>query len=337
MRTVAVVTGATGQGGSYLCELLLEKDYYVKCLVRRSTYPIESSHLRGHLGEVSLYEGDVLDQSSIFKILSDCQQFDRIEVYNLAAQSHAGTSFDCPKFTFEVNTLSILNILETVRQLGMQNKCKIFQPSSSEMFGDTPENPQNESTLFNPKSLYGVSKLAAHYLIKNYREMYGLYASSGIMFNHESPRRSDKFVTQKIIKGLKSGKCFSIGNLESRRDWGHAKDYVRGIWMILQYKKSEDFVLSTGKNHSIEDFLKKVFKLVNLNWKDFVTTNNKHYLRPSEVRSLQGDSSKARKLLKWKPKYNLDVLCKDMLISDLKLHGMTLDEAKQIAKKLKKK
>ena len=326
MRTVAVVTGATGQGGSYLCELLLEKDYYVKCLVRRSTYPIESSHLREHLGEVSLYEGDVLDQSSIFKILSDCQQFDRIEVYNLAAQSHAGTSFDCPKFTFEVNTLSILNILETVRQLGMQNKCKIFQPSSSEMFGDTPENPQNESTLFNPKSLYGVSKLSAHYLIKNYREMYGLYACSGIMFNHESPRRSDKFVTQKIIKGLKSGKCFSIGNLESRRDWGHAKDYVEAMWVALQQDKADDYVISTGTSYSVRDFIEIAVKILGkeITWSgekeneigmidgEVVIKVSKEFYRPYVTGLLVGDPSKIESL-GWKRKFDLDGLIEDMI------------------------
>lgn len=326
MRPVAVVTGATGQGGSYLCELLLEKDYHVKCLVRRSTYPIEISNLRPHLGEVALYEGDVLDQSSIFKILSDCQDFDKIEVYNLAAQSHAGTSFDCPKFTFEVNTLSILNILETVRQLGMQNRCKIFQPSSSEMFGDTPENPQNESTLFNPKSLYGVSKLAAHYLIKNYREMYGLYASSGIMFNHESPRRSDKFVTQKIIKGLKSGKCFSIGNLESRRDWGHAKDYVKAMWVALQQDEADDYVISTGKSYSVRDFIEIAAKNMGnkIIWSgekenEIGTINgevaikvSKEFYRPYTTGLLVGDPSKIEKL-GWTRQYDIHSLIEDMI------------------------
>jgi GDPmannose 4,6-dehydratase len=326
MRPVAIVTGATGQGGSYLCELLLEKGYHVKCLVRRSTYPIQASNLKPYLGEVSLYEGDVLDQSSIFSVLSDCGHFERIEVYNLAGQSHAGTSYNCPKFTFEVNTLSILNVLETIRQLGIQNKCRIYQASSSEMFGKVEEHPQNESTVFNPQTLYGVSKVAAHCLIKNYREMYGLYACSGILYNHESPRRSDKFVTQKIIQGLKSGKCFEIGNLESRRDWGHARDYVEAMWIALQQDKPDDYVVATGKTHSVREFIEIAVNKMNktIIWSgeneneygtidgEVVVKVSRAFYRPYDVGLLVGDSSKIEKL-GWSRKYDIDGLIEDML------------------------
>jgi GDPmannose 4,6-dehydratase len=208
----------------------------------------------------------------------------------------------------------------------MQNKCKIFQPSSSEMFGDTPENPQNESTLFNPKSLYGVSKLAAHYLIKNYREMYGLYACSGIMFNHESPRRSNKFVTQKIIKGLKSGKCFSIGNLESRRDWGHAKDFVEAMWVALQQDKADDYVISTGTSYSVRDFIEIAVKIMGkeIMWSgekeneigmidgEVVIKVSKEFYRPYTTGLLMGDPSKIESL-GWKRKFDLHGLIEDMI------------------------
>jgi GDPmannose 4,6-dehydratase len=209
------------------------------------------------------------------------------------------------------------------------------------MFGATPP-PQNEKSNFNPQSPYGISKVSAFYTTRYFRQAHGLFAANGILFNHESPRRGLNFVTRKITHSLArilSGheKKIYLGDISTRRDWGHSKDYVRGIWLILQHKEAEDFVLSTGKNYSIEDFIKKVFKILNLDWKKFVITNDKNFLRPSEVRSLQGDSSKARKLLKWKPEYDLDALCKDMLLSDLKLYGMNLEEAKEIAKNISKK
>jgi len=209
------------------------------------------------------------------------------------------------------------------------------------MFGASPP-PQNEKTLFNPQSPYGISKVSAYYTTKYFRRAHGLFAANGILFNHESPRRGLNFVTRKITHSLARilrgyEKKINLGDISTRRDWGHSKDYVRAIWLILQHKEADDFVISTGKNYSIKDFLIKVFKILDLDWKKYVTTNNKKFLRPAEVRSLKGDSSKARKLLKWKPKYNLDDLCKDMLTSDLKLYGMNLDEAKKIAKKLTNK
>ena len=253
--------------------------------------------------------------------------------------SHVGISFYTGEATLNINTLASYRILESI--LKNHKQCRFYQASSSEMFGSTPP-PQNENSQFNPQSPYGISKVSAFYTTRYFRQAHGLFAANGILFNHESPRRGLNFVTRKIthslariLKGYE--KKIYLGDISTRRDWGHSKDYVRGIWMILQHKVPDDFVLSTGKNYSIKDFLEKVFKILNLNWRDFVTTNNKNFLRPSEVRNLKGDSKKARKILKWKPKYNLDYLCKDMLESDLNLYGMTLEEAKKIAKKIAKK
>ena len=253
--------------------------------------------------------------------------------------SHVGISYFTGEATLNINSIATYRILESI--LKNHKKCKFYQASSSEMFGSTPP-PQNEKSPFNPQSPYGISKVAAYYTTRYFRQAHGLFASNGILFNHESPRRGLNFVTRKITHSLArilSGyeKKIYLGDISTKRDWGHSKDYVRGIWMILQHKKPEDFVLSTGKNYSIENFIKKTFDIIGLNWKKFVSTNNKNFLRPSEVRNLQGDSSKARNLLKWKPIYNLDSLCLDMLKSDLKLYGMTLNEAKEIGKKLSKK
>ena len=340
-KKVAFITGVTGQDGSYLAELLLKKNYIVHGLLRRTSV-LNIDRIQDaidkyeKIGKLKLHYMDLTDTSSISNLIS---KYKPDEFYNLAAMSHVGISFYTGEATLNINTLAPYRILESI--LKNHKKCKLYQASSSEMFGSTPP-PQNERSAFNPQSPYGISKVSAFYTTRYFRQAHGLFAANGILFNHESPRRGLNFVTRKITHSLARilrgyEKKINLGDVSTRRDWGHSKDYVRGIWMILQYKKPEDFVLSTGKNHSIEDFLKKVFRLLNLNWKEFVTTNNKNYLRPSEVRSLQGDSSKARKLLKWKPEYNLDDLCKDMLISDLKLYGMTFDEAKKIAKKLAKK
>ena len=340
MTTLAFITGITGQDGSYLAELLIEKKYIVHGLLRRTSVLNvdriqELINKYEKTGQLILHYMDLTDTSSINNLII---KYKPHEFYNLAAMSHVGISFYTGETTLNTNTLATYRILESI--LKYHKKCKFYQASSSEMFGSTPP-PQNESSNFNPQSPYGISKVSAFYTTKYFRQAHGLFASNGILFNHESPRRGLNFVTRKITHSLArilSGKESKIylGDISTRRDWGHSKDYVNGIWLILQYKKAEDFVLSTGKNYSIEDFIKKVFGLLNLDWKKFVVPNNKKFLRPSEVRSLQGDSSKARKLLKWKPVYDLDALCKDMLLNDLKLHGMTFEEAKIIAKKISK-
>ena len=338
---IAFITGITGQDGSYLAELLLKKKYIVHGLMRRTSVLNidriqDTINQYEKIGKLKIHYMDLTDTSSISNLI---KKYKPDEFYNLASMSHVGISFYIGEATLNINTLASYRILESI--LKNNKNCKFYQASSSEMFGSTPP-PQNEKSQFNPQSPYGISKVSAFYITRYFRQAYGLFASNGILFNHESPRRGLNFVTRKITHSLARilggyEKKINLGDISTRRDWGHSKDYVRGMWMILQYKKPEDFVISTGKNYSIEDFINKVFKLLNLNWKNFVTTNNKKFLRPSEVRNLQGDSSKARKLLKWKPKYNLDYLCKDMLESDLKLYGMSLEEAKKIAQKLSKK
>ncbi len=340
-KKIAFITGITGQDGSYLAEFLLKKNYTVHGLLRR-TSSLNIDRIQDAVnkyeksGKLNLHYMDLTDTSSISNLIS---KFKPNEFYNLAAMSHVGISFYTGEATLNINTLASYRILESI--LKNHKQCRFYQASSSEMFGSTPP-PQNENSQFNPQSPYGISKVSAFYTTRYFRQAHGLFASNGILFNHESPRRGLNFVTRKIthslariLKGYE--KKIYLGDISTRRDWGHSKDYVRGIWMILQHKVPDDFVLSTGKNYSIKDFLDKVFKILNLNWKDFVTTNNKNFLRPSEVRNLKGDSKKARKILKWKPKYNLDYLCKDMLVSDLNLYGMTLEEAKKIAKKIAKK
>ncbi len=336
-KKIAFVTGITGQDGSYLAELLLKKNYVVHGLLRRtSTLNVDRIqdiiNKYENKGRLILHYIDLTDTSSITNLII---KYKPNEFYNLAAMSHVGISFYTGETTLNINTLSSYRILESI--LKNHKKCKFYQASSSEMFGSTPP-PQNENSPFNPQSPYGISKVSAFYITKYFRQAHGLFAANGILFNHESPRRGLNFVTRKITHSLSrilkgKEKKIYLGDITTRRDWGHAKDYVHGIWLILQHKKPDDFVLSTGKNYSIQDFVKKVFKLLNLNWKKFVITNTKKYLRPSEVRNLKGDSAKARKILKWKPKYDLNYLCKDMLISDLKLYGMTLNDARKIAKK----
>jgi len=337
-KKVAFITGVTGQDGSYLAEFLLKKNYIVHGLLRR-TSSLNVDRIVGiinkyeKIGKLKFHYIDLTDTSSISNLII---KFKPDEFYNLAAMSHVGISFYTGEATLNINTLACYRILESI--LKNHKSCKFYQASSSEMFGSTPP-PQNENSNFNPQSPYGISKVSAYFTTRYFRQAHGLFASNGILFNHESPRRGLNFVTRKITHSLARilagyEKKIYLGDITTRRDWGHAKDYVRGIWLILQHKKPEDFVLSTGKNYSIKDFLTKVFNILNLNWKNFVKINNKVFLRPSEVRNLRGNSSKARKLLKWKPKYNLDYLCKDMLESDLKLYGLTLDEAKKISKKL---
>ena len=340
-KKIAFITGITGQDGSYLAELLLKKNYIVHGLLRRTSV-LNVDRIQDIINkyeskkQLILHYMDLADTSSITNLII---KFKPHEFYNLAAMSHVGISFYTGETTLNINTLSSYRILESI--LKNHKKCKFYQASSSEMFGSTPP-PQNEKSPFNPQSPYGISKVSAFYTTRYFRQAHGLFASNGILFNHESPRRGLNFVTRKITHSLarilagKEKKIY-LGDISTKRDWGHAKDYVRGIWMILQNNKPDDFVLSTGKNYSIEDYIKKVFKILDLNWKNFVKTNTKSFLRPSEVRNLKGDSTKARKILKWKPKYSLNNLCKEMLINDLNLYGMTLNDAKKIAKKMQKK
>ncbi len=338
-KKIAFITGITGQDGSYLAELLLKKKYVVHGLLRRTSV-LNVDRIQNIINtyekskKLILHYIDLTDTSSITNLII---KYKPHEFYNLAAMSHVGISFYTGEATLNINTLSSYRILESL--LKNHKSCKFYQASSSEMFGSTPP-PQNEKSPFNPQSPYGISKVSAFYTTKYFRQAHGMFAANGILFNHESPRRGLNFVTRKITHSLtrilvgKEKKIY-LGDITTRRDWGHSKDYVYGIWLILQNKTPDDFVLSTGKNYSIKDFLEKVFKILDLDWRKFVKTNTKNFMRPSEVRNLQGDSKKARKILKWKPKYNLNELCKDMLLSDLKMYGLSLDKAKKIAKKLK--
>lgn len=336
MKKTAVVTGVTGQDGSYLVELLLQKDYRVCCIVRRTTYSLSLSNLEyAYHTQLEIYDADLLDQMSIMKVFETCVNADCIEIYNLAAQSDVSVSFKCPRLTIETNMIGTLNLLESIRQLDIMDKCKFYQASTSEMFGKVSESPQNEQTDFHPRSPYGISKLGSHWLVKNYHETYGLFACCGILFNHESPRRGDKFVTQKIIKGVKSimdGKedCIEIGNLDAKRDWGHAKDYVEAMWLMLQQDKCDDYVVATGKSTSIRSLIEIIFKFyeIEIVWegkglkeigkdkqtnKTLIRVNEKFY-RPCEVDALIGDSTKMR-TLGWNPTYDLESLVKDMIES----------------------
>lgn len=323
---IGIITGATGQDGSYLVELLLGKGYEVRCAVRRTTYPMKFSNIAHLTNQVKVYDCDLTDQSSLFRLFEGDGPF---EVYNLAAQSQVGTSFNCPQTTFEINTIGTLNILECIRQLGIQGRCKFYQASTSEMFGKVQEIPQTETTPFYPRSPYGVSKLAAHWLVKNYRETYGIFACSGILFNHESPRRGEYFVTQKIARGIKDvvdGKIevLEIGNPDAKRDWGHAKDYVMAMWLMLQQDKPDDYVVATGIEHSIKDFANCVTKHhdIELEWDSVGAVDSKtgkriiqispKFFRPCEVDQLLGDSSKVRSI-GWVPEFTFETLVEDMV------------------------
>mgnify|MGYP001311684733 CR=1 FL=1 len=340
MSKIALITGITGQDGSYLAELLLKKNYNVVGIVRPSFSfqdKAKTWRLKNCLKDIKIIKKSLFEESEIKKILNKIKPD---EIYHLAAQAYDGHSFDNQMYTLNTNFNSTKFILSATNNVN--KKIKFFLAGSSEMFGNINNNRINENTLFSPYSAYSITKIASFRLLKNYRDYSNLLASNGILFNHESPRRGLNFVTRKITHSLarilagKEKKIY-LGDISTKRDWGHAKDYVRGIWMILQNNKPDDFVLSTGKNYSIEDYIKKVFKILDLNWKNFVKTNTKSFLRPSEVRNLKGDSTKARKILKWKPKYSLNNLCKEMLINDLNLYGMTLNDAKKIAKKMQKK
>ena len=330
-----LITGVTGQDGSYLAELLLKKKYKVLGMMRRSsvfnTERIDHLYIKFPKNFDTEY-GDLMDEGSIYRIINS---FKPDEIYNLGAMSHVGVSFKSPKSTLTYNTLSVFNILESIKSIN--SKIKYYQASSSEMFGMALP-PQNERTHFLPQSPYGISKVASFHTTKLYRTAYRLFAANGILFNHESPRRGLNFVTRKVTVNIpkilkREIKNLNFGNVSTRRDWGFAGDYVEAMWKILQYKKPDDWVIATGENYSILDFIKECFDIVGLDYKKFVKFNDKNYLRPSEVPNLLGDSLKARKLLKWKPKIKFKKLCKMMVEEDLKSQGLTLEEAKELARK----
>tara|TARA_B100001769_G_scaffold48945_1_gene35091 strand:- start:4753 stop:5784 length:1032 start_codon:yes stop_codon:yes gene_type:complete len=318
----ALITGITGQDGAYLAKLLLSKDYEVHGLVRRSS-SFNTARIDNLISEHSpenkfqLHYSDLLDSSSITNLINSINPD---EIYNLAAQSHVSVSFENPIYTTQVGTLGSITILEALKH--SEKRIKFYQASSSEMFGGSSIEILNESSVFNPKSPYGASKVFAHDITKIYRDSYNIFGVNGILFNHESPLRGETFVTRKISKAV--GRIvtgiqekLTLGNLDASRDWGYAKDYVQGMWLMMQHENPEDWVLATGVTKTVREFAIEAFNHVNLNWEDFVLTSEK-YLRPNEVDYLLGDSSKARKELKWKPSVDFSGLVKIMVEHDIK-------------------
>jgi GDPmannose 4,6-dehydratase len=325
----ALITGITGQDGSYLAEFLLSKGYTVHGLIRRSstfnTERIDPIYVDPHdpKAKLFLHYGDITDSGQLTNIIYNIQPD---EIYHLAAQSHVRVSFDIPEFTGDVTGIGSTRLLESIRRSGI--KAKFYQASSSEMFGDAPP-PQNEETPFRPRSPYGAAKVYAYWMVRNYREGYGMFAVNGILFNHESPRRGETFVTRKITRALARIKYgledkLYLGNLEAKRDWGYAPDFVEAMWLMLQQDKPEDYVIATGETHSVKEFLEETFRYAELDWKKYVQID-KRYFRPLEVEFLQGDASKARKKLKWEPKVRFKELVKIMVDADIK----NLEEMKQ--------
>ena len=326
---VALITGITGQDGSYLAELLLEKGYEVHGIVRRSS--LINTHRIDHIYEdLNLHYGDLADSTNIVRVI---QQVKPDEIYNLGAQSHVKVSFEMPEFTGQVDGLGTLRVLEAVRLLGMEDKVRIYQASTSELYGLIQEVPQTETTPFYPRSPYGVAKLYGFWIIKNYRESYGLHASSGILFNHESPRRGETFVTRKITRGLKAiaegrQKILELGNLNALRDWGHARDYCEAMWLMMQQDKPDDYVIATGVEYSVRQFVQECDKYFDfdIEWHKSgmdevgysrrlarnIITVNERYFRPAEVERLLGDATKAKKVLGWEPKTSFEQLVKEM-------------------------
>ncbi len=313
----ALITGITGQDGSYLAELLLSKGYQVFGLVRRLSTP-NTENIRHLLDRVELISGDLLDQKSLDDAVREAQPD---EVYNLAAQSFVKTSWNQAVLTGEYTALGVTRMLEAIRTVNP--KIKFYQASSSEMFGKVTETPQKETTRFYPRSPYGVAKVYGHYITLNYRESYDIFACSGILFNHESPRRGIEFVTRKIshaVARISLGKQDKVvlGNLDSKRDWGFAGDYVDGMWRMLQQDTPDDYVIATGETHSIEEFVQEAFKVVGIDdWKSHVESNNPKFMRPAEVDSLIGDYSKAEKVLGWTPSTSFTQLVEMMVKADL--------------------
>ncbi len=342
MGKVALITGITGQDGSYLAELLLEKGYMVHGMKRRSSSFNTSriDHLYQDIhnkdARLKLHYGDLTDSTNLIRLIQEIQPD---EIYNLAAQSHVKVSFDCPEYTANADGLGTLRLLEAIRILGLEKKTKFYQASTSELFGLVQETPQRETTPFYPRSPYAAAKLYAYWICVNYREGYNIFASNGILFNHESPRRGETFVTRKITRAaarIKLGleEKLYLGNLSSKRDWGHARDYVEGMWRILQQEKPEDFVLATGVTTTIRDFCLQAFKKAGMEIEfrgegveekaydketgRVIIEVDPKYFRPTEVDLLLGDSAKARKKLGWEPKYDLAALISEMVEEDLK-------------------
>jgi GDPmannose 4,6-dehydratase len=328
---VALITGITGQDGSYLAELLLGKGYEVHGIIRRAS--LINTHRIDHVYDsIHLHYGDLTDSTNLVRII---QQVQPDEIYNLGAQSHVKVSFEIPEYTGQVDALGTLRILEAVRLLGMEQKTRIYQASTSEMFGKVQEVPQTETTPFYPRSPYGVAKLYGYWIVKNYRESYGLHASSGILFNHESPRRGETFVTRKITRGLSrisTGQqdILYLGNLNAKRDWGHAKDFVEAMWLMLQQDEADDYVIATGEQYSVKEFVEAAapyfgMKIIwegeglnevginKLTGKPIVEVDPR-YFRPAEVETLLGDSTKAKEKLGWGPKISFEQLVEDMCI-----------------------
>jgi GDPmannose 4,6-dehydratase len=343
---VALITGVTGQDGSYLAELLLNKGYEVHGIKRRASL-IKTDRV-DHLYHDPHYEGlpfylhygDLTDSSNLTRIIQETQPD---EIYNLAAQSHVGVSFESPEYTADVDAMGVLRMLEAIRILGMDNKTKFYQASTSELYGKVQETPQNEATPFYPRSPYAAAKLYAYWIVKNYREAYDMFAVNGILFNHESPRRGETFVTRKITRAAvriaagEQEKLF-LGNLNAKRDWGHAKDYVRGMWLMLQQDDPDDYVLATGETTSVREFCTEAFKCMNieLEWTgqdvnergvdkesgETLVEVDPQYFRPTEVDMLIGDCSKAKNQLNWQFEYSIDELVKEMVESDAEKIGL---------------
>jgi GDPmannose 4,6-dehydratase len=343
-KKVALITGVTGQDGSYLAELLLDKGYEVHGVKRRSssfnTQRVDHLYLDPHVDNLNfkLHFGDMTDSTNLIRILQEVQPD---EIYNLAAQSHVQVSFDTPEYTSNADGTGALRLLEAIRILGLEKQTKFYQASTSEMFGLAENNePLNENSRFYPRSPYGAAKLYAHWITINYREAYGIFACSGILFNHESPRRGETFVTRKIVREAvsivnKESKTLYLGNLDAIRDWGHAKDYVEGMWRMLQQETPKDYVLATGVAVSVREFTEKVFKEFGkeISWigvgvdekgvdqdGNIVIQIDPFYFRPTEVPFLLGDSTRARNELGWSPKYDLESLISEMVSEEKKLH-----------------
>ena len=342
MKKKALITGVTGQDGALLSEFLLDKNYEVHGIKRRSssfnTERIDHLYIDPHENKTDFYlhYGDMTDATNLIRLL---QEIRPDEIYNLAAQSHVQVSFDTPEYTANSDALGTLRLLEAIRILKLEKNVKFYQASTSELYGMVKENPQNESTPFYPRSPYGVAKLYAYWITVNYREAYDIFATNGILFNHESPIRGETFVSRKIAMAVaaikkKKQKCLYLGNLDAKRDWGHAKDFVKGMWLILQQKKPDDFVLATGETNTVRKFVELAFREVDIiiQWegtglkevgKDSRTGNilvrvDKKYFRPTEVDILLGDYSKAKKKLKWSPKISFTQLVKEMVDSEIK-------------------